>query len=86
MLSIYLRLRYPFIKKRKYSFSYLGRLSPHDFYQFYFGEFIEKENCPILVISISPLKTHLLIGLENGQMLIVFIDELMTAIKVNNKG
>ena len=39
-----------------------------------------------MVISISLESTHLLLGLESGQMLIVLLEDLMAAIELNGKG
>lgn len=43
---------------------------------FNFSELIGKDNAAIIVISISPQKTHLLIGLETGQFLLVYMSAL----------
>lgn len=65
---------------------HIGRLDPSDFYHFGYGHLIEKDNCSILVIAMSPLKTHLLIGLESGQMLVVEVQKLLVALGLNGAG
>jgi len=51
-------------------------LNLSDFMIFSFNELIGKDNAAIIVISISPQKTHLLIGLETGHFLLVYMSAL----------
>lgn len=47
---------------------------------------IGRDNSPILVVSLSPQETHLLLGLESGQLLVVLVSDLLVAMEMNKVG
>lgn len=53
---------------------------------FTFSELVGKENAAILVISLSPQRTHLLIGLETGQFLMVVMSTLQEIMQSGVRG
>lgn len=53
---------------------------------FSFNEIIGKENAAIIVISLSPQKTHVLIGLETGQFLMILMSTLQEAMQTGVRG
>jgi WD40 repeat protein len=53
---------------------------------FTFNELVGKENTAIIVISLSPQKTHLVVGLETGQFLFIHMSTLQEIMQTGLKG
>lgn len=69
------------VSSHRNCFTNIGRLTLEDFTIFSYEDV--NKDASALVITLSPEKTHLIIGLETGQFLLVLFENLIEKVRFN---